>query len=360
MAGYLLARHNESDHWRSAGNRPPTEASAFTTTYVAVRGLSAFGSAEQQEKISDRKERALKWLLTAEPKDAEDRVFRLRALAYLGADEEAVKAAADELKKQQRDDGGWSQLADLESDAYATATVLVALHESADLPVDDDVYRRGLKYLVQTQLADGSWHVKTRSKPIQKYFESGFPHEKDQFISISATSWAVAALALACQKNNEIPSPQKLQQLFELEVRKGKIEHELSYVARKIAELEQEQFAAFERVATPLGSDYWESISDNVLMAKATGDIRARELLLYHAPGIYRVKDVRPKLTTEGECWYFLPDREIRKGEEFTIIPDYSRVASGDEAIRGRDPTLPYKTEISIPGRPRKESSTEK
>ncbi len=78
--------------------------------------------------------------------------------------------------------------------------MLVALHESADLPVDDDVYRRGLKYFVQSQLADGSWHVKTRSKPIQKYFESGFPHEKDQFISISATSWAVAALAIACQK----------------------------------------------------------------------------------------------------------------------------------------------------------------
>ncbi len=58
VAGYLLARHSESDHWRSAGNRPPTEASAFTTTYVAVRGLSAFGSSEQQEKISNRKERA--------------------------------------------------------------------------------------------------------------------------------------------------------------------------------------------------------------------------------------------------------------------------------------------------------------
>ena len=38
--------------------------------------------------------------------------------------------------------------------------------------------------------------VKTRSKPFQVYFESGFPYEKDQWISISATSWATAALAL--------------------------------------------------------------------------------------------------------------------------------------------------------------------
>jgi hypothetical protein len=175
---------------------------------------------------------------------------------------------------------------------------------------------------------------------------------------------AVSNLFRTSVRESGTASPERLQQLFELAARKGKIELELRYVERKIAELEQEQFAGFERVATPLSSDYWESISDTVLVAKATGDIRAGELLLYHAPGIYRVKDVRPKLTTEGECWYFLPDRAIRKGEEFTIIPEYSRGGSGDgggeEANRGRDPMLPYKTEIRIPGRPRKESSTGK
>ena len=40
-----------------------------------------------------------------------------------------------------------------------------------------------------------SWLVKTRSKPIQKFFDNGDPHGKNQFISISATSWATAALA---------------------------------------------------------------------------------------------------------------------------------------------------------------------
>jgi N-acyl-D-amino-acid deacylase len=42
--------------------------------------------------------------------------------------------------------------------------------------------------------------VKSRSKPFQAYFETGFPHEKDQFISSHASSWAVVALALACPK----------------------------------------------------------------------------------------------------------------------------------------------------------------
>ena len=53
-------------------------------------------------------------------------------------------------------------------------------------------------FLLASQLEDGSWLVRSRSKPFQKYFESGFPHGKDQFISCAATGWAVTALALAC------------------------------------------------------------------------------------------------------------------------------------------------------------------
>jgi hypothetical protein len=54
--------------------------------------------------------------------------------------------------------------------------------------------------LLKTQQADGTWHVVTRSKPIQTYFETGFPHGKDQFISSAATGWAATALALAIEQ----------------------------------------------------------------------------------------------------------------------------------------------------------------
>ena len=49
-------------------------------------------------------------------------------------------------------------------------------------------------FLLGDQRADGSWLVKSRSKPFQTYFETGFPHGKDQFISTTATGWAVLAL----------------------------------------------------------------------------------------------------------------------------------------------------------------------
>ncbi len=48
---------------------------------------------------------------------------------------------------------------------------------------------------VDSQEPDGSWHVVTRSKPVQIFFDNGDPHGKDQFISVLATNWAVAALA---------------------------------------------------------------------------------------------------------------------------------------------------------------------
>ena len=196
VAEYLLLRDKDRDAWRSSGNRPPTEGSMYTTANVALRGLQKYGTAEQKERVEERTAKLRKWLLATPAKDTEDRVFRLGALKYAGADDKDVKAAADELLKTQRDDGGWSQTDKLDSDAYATGTALVMLHDAGGLAVTDAVYRHGVKYLISAQREDGSWHVKTRSKPFQIYFESGFPYEKDQWISISATSWATAALAL--------------------------------------------------------------------------------------------------------------------------------------------------------------------
>jgi hypothetical protein len=203
VAEYLLLRDADRDFWRVSANRPPTEASLFTAAYVALRGLRTYGTPEQVERIEERTAKVRKWLLATPAKDTEDRVFRLGALKLAGADAKDVKAAADELRKAQRDDGGWSQTDALDSDAYATGTALVMLHEAGGLVVTETAYRRGVAFLTKSQREDGSWYVKTRSKPFQVYFESGFPYEKDQWISISATSWATAALALT------VPSPGK-------------------------------------------------------------------------------------------------------------------------------------------------------
>lgn len=197
VAAYLLKYQKEADHWRHPGSRPPSSGSDFTTTYVALRGLAAFGTPEQEPQIESRVDKVRQWLLTAEPKDTEDRVFRLRGLAYAAVNEEVLQTATRGLLDAQREDGGWAQTAELESDAYATGTVLMALLDAGGLSATDPAVRRGLRFLLDKQLDDGSWHVVTRAKPFQTYYESGFPHEEDQFISISASSWATLALLRA-------------------------------------------------------------------------------------------------------------------------------------------------------------------
>ena len=119
------------------------------------------------------------------------------ALQEAGADETAIAAAAWELLKTQKPDGGWAQLPSMEADAYATGTALVALHRAGGLAVDHPAYSRGVAFLVKAQRADGSWFIASRSKPFQPYYESGFPHGKDQFISAATSGWAVTALILA-------------------------------------------------------------------------------------------------------------------------------------------------------------------
>jgi hypothetical protein len=195
---YLLLFEKDKDHWRMTSHRPPSESSHFTSNYLAIRGLKTFGTAEQKERSDQRIEQARGWLLANTPKETEDRVFRLWGLKLADAETEHVQAAATELGGTQRDDGGWSQMDDMDSDSYATGTALVALHQAGGLAVTDAAYQRGVAFLLRTQLEDGSWHVRSRSKPFQTYFESGFPHGTDQFISITASSWATTALALTC------------------------------------------------------------------------------------------------------------------------------------------------------------------
>ncbi|MGI8602381.1 MAG: prolyl oligopeptidase family serine peptidase [Verrucomicrobiales bacterium] len=200
---FLLVFQNDIDSWKPQSRRPPTEQSHFTSSHVALRGLKSFGTPEQRERIDRRFDQVRQWLIKTPPQDTEDRVSRLRALDVSGAAPDEITKAAQELLQTQRADGGWAQLDDMSSDAYATGTALVALYQAGRVATADPAYRKGLKYLISTQLDDGSWHVKTRSEPFQKYYESGYPHGEDQFISISAAGWSTTALALALPAGKE-------------------------------------------------------------------------------------------------------------------------------------------------------------
>lgn len=200
VTGYLLERNKDKAHWIRNSTRPPSMSSDTNTNYFVIRALKTYGTKEQHPQIKARIKQAQEWLLNLKPDSTEERVFQLRSFLYLDIEESIIKAAIEELIQMQNVDGGWSQLPTMKSDAYATGTVLVALLRSGQVSTDHPVIARGSKYLIDSQQPDGSWHVASRAKPFQTYFETGYPHEKDQFISVTASSWATVALLLTLPK----------------------------------------------------------------------------------------------------------------------------------------------------------------
>jgi hypothetical protein len=199
MVEFLLKTQRDDGRWAPPSNRPPLEESHITTTALAAYYMPRLCADEQRDAVEKSVLRARKWLADAPAESHEDHVFRLWALLQMedASDAAIAKTIAeyrDELLAAQRDDGGWSQLSKMESDAYATGQAIYVLRR-AGVPINSIFIKRGVEFLLRTQHDDGSWLVATRSRPVQVFFDNGDPHGKSQFISIAATSWAVAALA---------------------------------------------------------------------------------------------------------------------------------------------------------------------
>ena len=194
-------------HWSRNLPRPPMQASDITATAQAIDTLRTYPIPSRQKELASRVQRARDWLAKADAETNEERVHQLLGLAWAGAPPETLKPLAEALTRQQRDDGGWAQLAGLGSDAYATGQSLYALIEAAHLPPAEGSVRRGIHFLLTSQRPDGTWHVRTRSHPFQPPMDSGFPHGRDGWISAAGTSWAVMALAAAVDPAAVTPAP---------------------------------------------------------------------------------------------------------------------------------------------------------
>lgn len=200
-ARHLAARQKADGHWETLDVRPPQSYSSVTATAVALRAIQIYSHTSLAEDTRSRIERARTWLGSVSPRSTEERATQLMGLKWSGADRQSVNPLVRTLKLSQQPDGGWPSREGLGSDAYSTGEVLVALHEAGGVPTSDAAWRRGVQYLVDTQASDGSWHVISRIHPpapvSPPYFETGFPYQHDQFISIMGASWAVRALAAA-------------------------------------------------------------------------------------------------------------------------------------------------------------------
>jgi ankyrin repeat protein len=194
MARYVKGRQRADGSWRTFGGRPPLESSDIQATATAMRAIQLYMLKPQRAEYEKSVQRAAEWLARAQPVTTEDRAFQLLGLAWAGGRQEVARRLGRDLLHHQRSDGGWGQTTSLASDAYATGQALVALTESGAATPSDAAYKRGAQFLMNTQMEDGSWYVRSRTIPFQPYFDAGFPFGPDQFISAAATNWATRAL----------------------------------------------------------------------------------------------------------------------------------------------------------------------
>ena len=194
---YLLSKQSSDGSWPSLSHRPPLEDDPFTLTALALRGLTVYAPPELRTEAIVAIGKAKSWLVKNSPKTNQEMTFKLLGLAWSQAPRTEIDKVRQQILSSQQPDGGWSQLASMKSDAYATGQVLVALQSAGRLSPKLKAVQLGVKFLVDSQLADGSWLVKTRRRfPGLPYFETGFPHREHQFISFAGTAWSTMALAM--------------------------------------------------------------------------------------------------------------------------------------------------------------------
>ncbi|MBM3755632.1 MAG: hypothetical protein FJW38_16800 [Acidobacteria bacterium] len=202
---YLKAMQTAEGNWHaSQGRRPPMSAGEYQAAALAIYSLRHYSPTTEKRSTDEAVNRAAAWLAASKPANTQDRAFQVMGLAWAKAKPGVIATAARALADSQREDGGWSQLPTMGSDAYATGQATYALH-LAGRSASDPVVKKGTGYLLRTQAADGSWHVKTRSIWFQPYFESGFPYGHDQWISTAGTAWASMALAATTDTKRTAP-----------------------------------------------------------------------------------------------------------------------------------------------------------
>lgn len=187
LARYLYAQQMSAGFFTQRGvSRFPIEESDIHRTALAVYTLSSFPHIVDSARLTQ----ATRWLAAQPVKNIDEAAMKLLGLAWGRAPRQDINAAANSLAKLQLADGSFE-------DPYFTGLAIFALREGAAWPASHKVITRAAAWLKTHQLPDGSWFQSSRAPKFQPYFESGFPHGHNQWISAAATSWAILGLVEA-------------------------------------------------------------------------------------------------------------------------------------------------------------------
>ena len=165
IRGHLLRHQEDNGSWAwsaaPAKNRPPP---FFESDEVAtLLALLTFPLEEDatNDELRGSRQKAIDWLAKADETDT-TQAAALRLLWKKRAEPAVdVQPQIERFLNRQRSDGGFAQLADRPSDAYATGQSLYVLNLLGVLP-DRPEIQRAVGFLLATQRADGSWEMTRR------------------------------------------------------------------------------------------------------------------------------------------------------------------------------------------------------
>lgn len=204
IAGHLI-RHQEADGswaWSSAPpvNRPPPFfESDEVATRLAYMALAPYVPADPtvDSTARDSRAKAEAWLEKTAPAET-TQAAALRLLMKVPAVEsgQSIEEAIGALLTRRNEDGGWGQLQDLPSDAYATGQALYVL-SLAGVQNDRHEIRQAVAFLIGNQREDGSWPMTSRSHPDAAPYKNPVP------ITYFGSAWATIGLMRSVPNNLE-------------------------------------------------------------------------------------------------------------------------------------------------------------
>jgi hypothetical protein len=200
IADEIVKKQRDDGSWEFFLNlrRPPINESQTTDAVWIILALQGEMGRDATQAQRAALKKATAWLAGAKLSDnLQDKVLNLLLAIRAGKSRPEMQVVIDELLARQRSDGGWSQTANMTSDAFATGQTLYVL-ALAGYTADQPDIRRAINFLVATQKPDGSWPMTSRSTP------DGKPGSAKLLtpITCAAAAWATLGLARLAPKRS--------------------------------------------------------------------------------------------------------------------------------------------------------------